>query len=271
MTAPSAAPRNPLARLRTLGAGLAATSALAAGLVTAAAPDAGAIVFGRPAEPVPWIVQITTFHNVPGTPCTGVVVDPFWVATAGHCGPDDPRAYTLGFGNLGALPAGMGAPLLASPGSVEGLGPGAGLVNRVVPVAAVHSPGADVMMLKLAAPAPAPPVLRAGVDPAPGSILRTYGFGEISPGGLRSPVALTGLTRVDRVEPRGASRIGRGHTVEGGYGFGDSGGPVFQGDRLVGLHSGSDHAARQPDGTNPAWFESVPAQNAWIDGVIRRG
>ena len=67
---------------------------------------------------------------------------------------------------------------------------------------------------------------------------------------------------------RAGSRIGRGQTVRGGYGFGDSGGPLFQGDRLVGLHSGSDHAARRPDGTNPAWFETIAGPNAWIDQMI---
>jgi hypothetical protein len=43
---------------------------------------------------------------------------------------------------------------------------------------------------------------------------------------------------------------------------------VFRGDRLVGVHSGSDHDRRQPDGTNPARYESIPAQNGWIDWMI---
>ena len=70
------------------------------------------------------------------------------------------------------------------------------------------------------------------------------------------------------MEPRAGSRIGRSHTIQGGYGYGDSGGPVFRGDRLVGVHSGSDHDRRQPDGTNPARYESIPAQNGWIDWMI---
>ena len=85
---------------------------------------------------------------------------------------------------------------------------------------------------------------------------------------MRSLEVLTGLTRLEGIEPRGGSRIGRSHTIQGGYGLGDSGGPVFHGDRLVGVHSGSDHAARRPDGTNPARYESIPAQNGWIDWMI---
>lgn len=70
------------------------------------------------------------------------------------------------------------------------------------------------------------------------------------------------------MEARSGSRIGRSHTIQGGYGYGDSGGPVFQGDRLVGVHSGSDHDRRRSDGTLPARYESIPAQNGWIDWMI---
>lgn len=256
-------------RLARAGA-FAATAAAAATGLAVAAPTAGAVVGGTPSGPAPWAVQITSFHNVPGTPCTGVVVDPFWVATAAHCGPADPRAYTLGFGNWATVPGGFGETAsLASPPVVGAFGSlDTGSLGRHAPVAAYHAPAGDVMLLKLAHPAPSPSVKRAGADPAPGSILRFHGFGETTPAGFRSAEVLSGLTRLDRMAPRGGTWIGQNQTIQGGYGLGDSGGPIFQGDLLVGLHSGSDHAARRPDGTNPGWYESVPAQNGWIDWMI---
>lgn len=262
------------ARAARLAAARSATAAAAvialAAPLTVVAPTAGAVVNGAPSGSAPWAVQITTFSGIPGTPCTGVVVAPRWVATAAHCGPANPNAYTLGFGNWGTVPGGFAETAsLASPPVVGAFGSlDTGSLGRHSPVAAYHAPAGDVMLLKLAHPAPSPSVLRGGVDPAPGAVLRFHGFGATSPGGQRSPQVLTGLTRLDRMEPRAGSRIGRTHTLQGGYGAGDSGGPVFQGDRLVGLHSGSDHARRQPDGTNPAWYESIPAQNGWIDWMI---
>lgn len=237
-----------------------------------AAPTAGAVVGGFPSGPAPWAVQITTFHNLPGTPCTGVVIDPFWVATAGHCGPADPLAYTLGFGTHGTLPGGLAQTAsAATPTSVGGLGSlDTGSLGRHTPIAAYHAPGGDFLLLKLRHPAPSPSVLRAGADPAPGAVLRFHGFGSVAPGPTapRSAELRTGLTRLERMEPRGGTWIGRNHTIEGGFAFGDSGGPVFSGDRLVGIHSGSDHARRQLNGTNPAWYESIPTQNGWIDWMI---
>lgn len=259
-------------RLGRLAAAVSVVVGTVAATTAGTAPTAGAVINGTPSGPAPWAVQITTFSGIPGTPCSGVVIDPYWVATAAHCGPADPNAYTLGFGNWGTVPGGFAETAsLASPSIVGAFGSlGTGSLGRHTPVAAYHAPAGDFMLLKLRHPAPSPSVLRAGVDPAPGAILRFHGFGGTAAGpqGPRSAEVLTGLTRLERMEPRGGSWIGRSHTIEGGYSFGDSGGPVFQGDRLVGIHSGSDHARRQPNGTNPAWYESIPAQNGWINWMI---
>ncbi|WP_010539979.1 trypsin-like serine protease [Dietzia alimentaria] len=256
-----------------LGRVIAATTAtlgtLAASLAVAT-PAASAVVNGEPSAPAPWAVQITTFSGVPGTPCSGVVVAPHWVATAKHCGPADPNAYTLGFGNWAAVPGGMGSSApVANPGIVSAFGAlDTGSLGRHTPEAAYHAPAGDVMLLKLRHPAPAPAVRRAGVDPAPGDVLRFHGFGQTQFAELRSPLLLTGLTRLGHMEHRGGHRVGHSHTIQGGYDYGDSGGPVFRGDLLVGLHAGSDHARRKADGTNPARYESIPAQNGWIDWMI---
>ena len=268
---PTAAPRRARAtRPGRLAAAAGSVVGMVAASLAVATPTAGAVVNGAPSGPAPWAVQITTFDSALGAPCSGVVIHPYWVASAAHCGPSDPGSYTLGFGNWATVPGGFAvtAPL-ATPQIVGAFGSlDTGSLGRHTPAAVYKAPAGDVMLIKLRHPAPSPSVLRAGIDPGPGAILRFHGFGETSPRGQRSPELRTGLTRLDRMEPRAGSRIGRSHTIEGGYGLGDSGGPVFQGDRLVGIHSGSDHARRQPNGTNPAWFESIPAQNGWIDWMI---
>lgn len=257
----------------------AATVAVAGLAVTAAgstAPTADAVINGQPSGTAPWAVQITSFHFALGAPCVGVVVDPYWVATAAHCGPADPNVYTLGFGNTATIPGGLSvtAPV-ATPGSVgafRGLDPGS--LGRHTPVAAYHAPAGDLMLLELAHPAPAPAVRRAALDPAPGTILRFHGFGNTADG-TRSWELRTGLTRLDAITDRpgsgGTSRIGHNHSVQGGVALGDSGAPLFDGDRLVGLHSTSDRDHRAPDGTLPARYESIPAQNGWIDRMIAEG
>ncbi|WP_235027645.1 trypsin-like serine protease, partial [Dietzia psychralcaliphila] len=108
-----------LSRRATVGA---AVAALVAPLAVAA-PTAGAVVNGTPSGPAPWAVQITTFSGIPGTPCSGVVVAPYWVATAKHCGPANPNAYTLGFGNQATVPGGFAETAsLASPSIVGAFG-----------------------------------------------------------------------------------------------------------------------------------------------------
>src|SRR5699024_6164754 len=101
--------------------------------------------------------------------CTGVVVAPHGAATAAHCGPTHPGAFTLGFGNWATLPGGLAATSgSAGPAIVGGFGSlDTGSLGRHAPVAAYHAPAGDVMLLKLAHPAPAPSVKRAGADPAP--------------------------------------------------------------------------------------------------------
>lgn len=259
-----------VAALATLATAAVTAAVTAAATLAATAPNAGAVVNGTPSDPAPWAVQITSFSYAPGAPCTGVVVDPYWVATAAHCGPPLQGDYTLAFGNWATLPGGTGSSAsVANPGVVSGFGAlDGGSLGRHAPVAAYHAPAGDLMLLKLAHPAPSPAVKRAEVDPAPGSILQFHGFGETQPFGLRSPLLLTGHTRLDRMEPRGGSWIGQNTTVQGGYSPGDSGAPVFQGDLLVGLHTISDRGSRQADGTISARYESIPAQNDWINWMI---
>ena len=133
--------------------------------------------------------------------------------------------------------------------------------------------GTDIAVLRLARPAPAGPLLpvATAVTPVPADTV-TYGFGGGVTGSApprygrlvaKLPFAVSPNLRT-RVRYAGVCFPTERDQVR----YGDSGGPVFHGDLLVGLHAGSDHARRKADGTNPARYESIPAQNGWIDWMI---
>ena len=166
-----------------------------------------------------------------GGVCTGVVVAPGAVLTAGHCvaGPHVLRLH---------VPGGDGAPVLIEV-TARAVNPGydAGAV-------AGRRRSIDLALLR-SAPLPErfAPVSLSAADPAPGETLAVSGYGAARPGDPRS----TGTFRsvpLPVVAPHGPSRILvwlRGARGAGPC-QGDSGGPV----------SG-------PDG-------SVLAVTAWIDG-----
>lgn len=171
-----------MGRLRRLLPPLLACAALA---LTAA--PAQAIVGGHDAQPgeypaVAEVVIAQTFH------CTGTLIAPTWVLTAGHCG-----SIT---GDLVATPAGWPPQLIdVRLGSVH---PGQGqlqpVANVVVEPSYLLTNGFDITLLQLASPAPFPPVRIAGAGETglwtPGTLETIVGFGVTSESNQQLPDTL---------------------------------------------------------------------------------
>lgn len=155
-------------------------------LALTAAP-AQAIVGGHDAQPgeypaVAEVVIAQTFH------CTGTLIAPTWVLTAGHCG-----SIT---GDLVATPAGWPPQLIdVLLGSVH---PGQGQLQPVQKVVVEPSylltNGHDITLLQLASPAPFAPVRIAGAGEtglwSPGTLETIVGFGVTSESAQQPPDTL---------------------------------------------------------------------------------
>ena len=150
----------------------------------AGAPPAGAVVGGGPADPgeYPYVANIT-IAGAAG--CTGSLVAPTWVVTAGHCAsvlgltgvptsaPLPPQSFfiTLGTRNADGSPDSTGAAEEHTVTSVH-----------VDPnYAASNGTGSDVALLELSEPSKLPPVKIAAPSEAaiwePGDPLTIAGFG----------------------------------------------------------------------------------------------
>ncbi|MCJ2081378.1 S1 family peptidase [Methylobacterium sp. J-090] len=182
-------------------------------LLMGVAGPASAVVGGDLAPDASGAVMVLSSN---GGVCTGVVVAPGAVLTAGHC--LAPRlVHRVHYKDA------AGAPVLAEPAATA-VHPGydAGAV-------AGRRRSIDLALVRLAAPLPAPfaPATLSAAMPRAGEALTVSGYGVSKPGDPRS----TGTYRragVPVVEPYGPSRILvwlRG-TQGSGACQGDSGGPV---------------------------------------------
>jgi trypsin len=192
--------------------------------------------------------------------CSGTLIAPDVVLTAGHCAEIDPKAVLVGSVDYG-VPGG-----------------------QLVAIASVTAypdwqHAYDVAVITLAEPI-------AGVVPRaiamscelPGE-LRVIGFGLRDPGGSGASSALaTAMVRIDDPEctsdPACDPAIAPGgELVAGGAGatacFGDSGGPLLAGGALVGVVSRATGEASTPCG-GPAVYERADRVVGWIEQTTGR-
>src|SRR3954451_20001818 len=138
---------------RRLTTGLAAACAA---LALTAAPSM-AVVGGKDAAPgaYPAVAEITFGQSFL---CTGTLIAPTWVLTAGHCGSITGAAV--------ATPASWPAPLIdvRIGGTTAGTGEQVPVAQAIVEPDYLLTSGHDVTLLKLAAPSTQAPVKVSGAD-----------------------------------------------------------------------------------------------------------
>lgn len=147
----------------------------------AGAAPAGAVVGGKDAAPGAYpAVAYVQIAGVAG--CTGTLVAPSVVLTAGHCG-----SLT---GSIVATPIGWPPPMIhvtLGAGSPGGPGESAPVAAVRIPPSYLSTTGSDVSLLLLAHPAAASPVRVAGRGEealwAPGVLGRIVGYGQTSENG----------------------------------------------------------------------------------------
>lgn len=194
------------------------------------------IIGGTDATNAPWAAQID--WDGMGFQCSGTVVAPSFVLTAGHCA------------NKGGMSIRAGSLQLDGGDQIT--------VDRTE-----VDPKADLALLHLATPTTAPAVQLADADPKAGAINQIYGWGMTAPDSgpaeqLKvAKVKVTGLDCVDAAQGPAICDTG----MTGAAFNGDSGGPEMAGGQEVGVCSTGDAKAKT------AQYASVAANRAWIKQV----
>ena len=194
------------------------------------------IVGGTDATNAPWAAQVD--WDGMGFQCSGTVVAPEWVLTAGHCA------------NKGGMSVRVGSLQLDGGDQIA--------VDK-----AEADPSADLALLHLTTPTQAPAVQLGSEDPQAGAINQIYGWGMTAPDSgpaetLKvAKVTVTGTDCVDAAQGPAICSTGMTGTAFNG----DSGGPEMAGGNQVGVCStGNEHA-------KTAQYASVTANRPWIKQV----
>lgn len=223
-------------------------------LATTAEP-ASAVQGGTVSRHGPWAVRVYT----DGEPsCTGTVVAPEWVITAGHCVRYDNWDVTFRVGSLDQR---------------------YGKVVRRVENGTVFAPGADVALVRVPRLDVRPVAVGTSGSVKVGRSVRSYGWGATcapprSEGSCLSNVLKQAqVTIMKHTDPRCDLLVGTGDfCARRGTGLpagGDSGGPATALDEagrevLVGVLSASDR-------TEVVSFGDVTRLRSWIKWVVRTG
>lgn len=188
-----------------------AAVAVAAACLTLSGLPAGAVVGGAEAPAGGAVMVLSSQGGV----CTGVVLAPDTVLTAGHCAAEG-REHRVHFRDAG------GEPVLvevAARAVHPGYDPGAARARRR---------SVDLALLRTATPLPPrfAPVTLSTALPRAGESLTLAGYGAATPGDPRSTGTYRSVT-LPVIEPHGPSRILVWlQGAAGGACQGDSGGPI---------------------------------------------
>ncbi|HEY4459603.1 MAG TPA: trypsin-like serine protease [Pseudonocardiaceae bacterium] len=194
------------------------------------------IVGGTDATNAPWAAQVD--WDGMGFQCSGTVVAPEWVLTAGHCA------------NKGAMSVRVGSLQLDGGDQIA--------VDR-----AEADPSADLALLHLATATKVPAVQLGSEAPKAGAINQIFGWGMTAPGSgpaeaLKvAKVKVTGTDCVDAAQGPAICSTG----MTGAALNGDSGGPEMAGGNEVGVCSTGDEDAKT------AQYTSVAANRPWLKQV----
>lgn len=194
------------------------------------------IIGGQNATDAPWAAQISWDDT--GFECSGSVIAPQWVLTAGHCANPDGMSVLIGSTQLGQ----------GTQDKVD---------NQVV------DPNADLALLHLTDPVQTTFAALADQDPKAGDVNEIYGWGKTDPTSGPAPqlkMAKVKITSVSCQDGVGGPAI-CSKAVTGAAFNGDSGGPEMADGVEVGVCSTGNEQARTQE------YASVSANRDWIKQV----